>query len=242
MHRSLGTRARPLFPSCNPTSQVRTSCAESGKDRHSGSQSRRSTRGGVIGRQAAVIKDSGHTLPSQRLQSSARTRLSRADSAGGRPAGNASVINVPPLVRAKQGPRTPHAARGFLCAPPQSRTLYTPRQYTDNQDMGRRSSRRRCPSCWAALPRDAHPRRRYCSPACVARAYRARKRLGQNYQRVLAAERSPPPKEPTDLGVSCPGCGRQIYPGGRHLRIDARHCSPTCRQREWRQRRREKSS
>lgn len=35
---------------------------------------------------------------------------------------------------------------------------------------------RRCVWCQVRLPRQSSPRRRYCSPACVARAYRARAR------------------------------------------------------------------
>jgi hypothetical protein len=37
-------------------------------------------------------------------------------------------------------------------------------------------------------------------------------------------------------------CSTRIYPGGRNLRADARHCSPPSRQRDYRRRQREKSS
>ncbi|GAB4590278.1 hypothetical protein [Nocardia sp. IFM 10818] len=87
-------------------------------------------------------------------------------------------------------------------------------------------------------PRDAHPRRRYCSAACVARAYRARKRFGAIYQQVLDAGQRLVAGDDPAIGIICPGCGWWIYPGGRNLRADARHCSPTCRQRDYRRRRR----
>lgn len=44
-----------------------------------------------------------------------------------------------------------------------------------NQSVTRRPRPRRCANCRIPLPRDASPKRRYCSPRCVARAYRARK-------------------------------------------------------------------
>ncbi|GGM83983.1 hypothetical protein GCM10012275_63250 [Longimycelium tulufanense] len=77
------------------------------------------------------------------------------------------------------------------------------------------------------MPGGVAPRRRFCSPACVARAYRAR----QRQHNVVTLLR-------TVGGVTCPGCGWAIYPGGRYLRSDARYCSPTCRKRAWRARRR----
>jgi hypothetical protein len=87
---------------------------------------------------------------------------------------------------------------------------------------------------------DANPRRRYCSPACVARAYRARRRFGQEYRQVMAAvQRFTRGDEADGYGITCPGCGWMIYPGGRELRADARHCSTTCRKRDWRARQRE---
>ncbi|MFE2961188.1 CGNR zinc finger domain-containing protein [Nocardia tengchongensis] len=108
--------------------------------------------------------------------------------------------------------------------------------------MGQRSRLRRCPACRTTLSRDANPRRRYCSPACVARAYRARKRFGAIYKQVLEAGQRLVTGDDPEIGIICPGCGRWIYPGGRGLRADARHCSPTCRQRDYRRRRRERSS
>lgn len=53
---------------------------------------------------------------------------------------------------------------------------------------------------------------------------------GSNRADLLAAYRAG--------GIVCPGCGWVIYPGGYYLRSDARHCSPTCRKRDWRRRRR----
>ena len=102
--------------------------------------------------------------------------------------------------------------------------------------MARRSSRRRCASCGTALPRDANPRRRYCGPACAARAYRARKRHEQMYEQMVVDGRALVAGVEPEMGIICPGCGWRIYPGGTRLRADARHCSPTCRQRDYRAR------
>jgi hypothetical protein len=44
---------------------------------------------------------------------------------------------------------------------------------------GKRSGSGWCVQCHGALPLGAGPRRRYCSNACVARAYRARRRFGE---------------------------------------------------------------
>lgn len=49
-----------------------------------------------------------------------------------------------------------------------------------------RCIRRRRPSSGVLLPRGAHPRRRYSSVACVACAFRARRRFGRDYERFLA--------------------------------------------------------
>ncbi len=97
--------------------------------------------------------------------------------------------------------------------------------------LGSMVARRRCEACPNTLPLDANPRQRYCSPACVARAYRARHRFGDIYQRILHdSQHSLYGDDPdTDVGVACPGCGWRIYPGGRRLRADARHCSTRCR-------------
>lgn len=98
--------------------------------------------------------------------------------------------------------------------------------------MNRHRVRRRCPACAVMLPASAHPRRRYCSSACVARAYRFRKRFGTPCERL----RTTGQRLDAGAGIVCPGCGNQIFPGAPGMRADARHCSPTCRQRDYRQR------
>ncbi|QGK68730.1 hypothetical protein GIY23_03440 [Allosaccharopolyspora coralli] len=73
------------------------------------------------------------------------------------------------------------------------------------------------------------PRRRVCGNA---RAYRARRRRENALLRMLEAFPAVlTTGTPGAAGTVCPGCGWAIYPGGRRLRADARHCSDTCRQR-----------
>jgi hypothetical protein len=60
------------------------------------------------------------------------------------------------------------------------------------------------------------------------------------YEQLLAAGQRVIDGGEPEIGIICPGCGWRIYPGGRALRADARHCSPTCRQRDYRRRKREK--
>lgn len=111
-------------------------------------------------------------------------------------------------------------------------------------------ARRRCASCRKALPANANARRRYCGPACVARAYRARRRQ-QVHERIRAnvttAFAMMTRRELTvaevdfmwDVfeAVRCPQCGQVVWPGVRR-RADARYCSGRCRQAAARRRRR----
>lgn len=53
---------------------------------------------------------------------------------------------------------------------------------------------------------------------------------------LTAAQRTLDDPDMPEVGIICPGCGWRIYPGANRLRADARHCSPTCRQRDYRQR------
>lgn len=98
------------------------------------------------------------------------------------------------------------------------------------------------------LPRDAHARRRYCAPACVARAYRARRRAERAKQiqalvvRAYATAFVPDATAVELLSADrvmammrCPVCGVVVWKRiGR--RRDAVYCSPRCRTRGWRER------
>lgn len=103
-----------------------------------------------------------------------------------------------------------------------------------------------------------------CSPACVARAYRARRRarLADFRQRglikAMAITGPPPPyrnreayerwcsydEATRDLASSimgravCPVCGAVVWAGVRR-RADARYRSPACRTTAWRRRTRQ---
>ncbi|MEU8347682.1 hypothetical protein AB0C74_38795 [Spirillospora sp. NPDC048832] len=98
--------------------------------------------------------------------------------------------------------------------------------------------RRRCRVCREPLPADASRRRRYCSGACAARAYRARKRQAATFAMAIASGRALKGRaSPQELALvqahQCAQCGDTLWPG---LRSDAQYCSPACRQRAWRDR------
>lgn len=91
-----------------------------------------------------------------------------------------------------------------------------------------------CAVCGAGLPRTGSARRRYCSDACRALAYRDRQTSG----RIIAVGMLTAEAEITGdiealARLLCPECGQPVLPGGRRRR-DARYCSGTCRTRAWR--------
>ncbi|MDH6283942.1 hypothetical protein [Prescottella agglutinans] len=113
--------------------------------------------------------------------------------------------------------------------------------------MSARVRGRRCASCHARLPRDADVRRRYCSPRCVARAYRKRVRYAERHERAaqivhLFASLTFPERAAVVSGVlefpdiQCPVCGVVVWQGVRR-RSDARYCSAVCRSKAYRERR-----
>lgn len=106
---------------------------------------------------------------------------------------------------------------------------------------------RRCASCHTALPSDAYVRRRYCSPRCVARAYRKRVRYAERHERAaqivhLFASLTFPERAAVVSGelafpdIQCPVCGVVVWQGVRR-RIDTKYCSQACRSRAYRERR-----
>lgn len=111
-----------------------------------------------------------------------------------------------------------------------------------------RPRQRRCVSCRNPLPRVADPRRRYCSVACVARAYRHRVRMVDRYDRGRRivhsfAELTRAEKAGIASGtmiiprLQCPICHRVVWQGVRR-RADAVYCSTACKSKAARQRRR----
>lgn len=108
---------------------------------------------------------------------------------------------------------------------------------------------RRCPACGTALPADADPRRKFCSPACVARAYRKRVRLLDHYtrgRRIIRTFAQLTRIEKAGIvsgyltlpGIQCPVCGKVVWQGVRR-RTDAVYCSPACKGKAARDRRRQ---
>ncbi|MFD6479031.1 hypothetical protein ACFWEH_36590 [Streptomyces anulatus] len=96
---------------------------------------------------------------------------------------------------------------------------------------------RACAVCGAGLPRAGSARRRYCSDACRAAAYRDRQTSGRIIAvGVLTAEAQITDDTEALRRLLCPECGQPVLPGGRRRR-DARYCSGTCRTRAWRNRR-----
>ncbi|MFJ3402478.1 hypothetical protein ACIPM5_36550 [Streptomyces microflavus] len=96
---------------------------------------------------------------------------------------------------------------------------------------------RMCAVCGAGLPRAGPARRRYCSDACRAQAYRDRQTSGRIITiGVLTAEAEITGDIEALERLLCPVCQQPVLPGGRRRR-DARYCSGTCRTRAWRHRR-----
>ncbi|MCX4657609.1 hypothetical protein OG249_37770 [Streptomyces microflavus] len=94
-----------------------------------------------------------------------------------------------------------------------------------------------CAVCGAGLPRAGSARRRYCSGACRAQAYRDRQTSGRIIAiGVLTAEATATGDTEALERLLCPVCRQPVLPGGRRRR-DARYCSGTCRTRAWRHRR-----
>lgn len=102
------------------------------------------------------------------------------------------------------------------------------------------SAPRRCLHCRRALLADADPRRRFCTPACVARAYRKRVRTLRKRRRqtqVIALFAQLTRVEKAGIvtgclqlpGIQCPVCGQVVWQGVRR-RADAIYCSNACRQ------------
>lgn len=93
-----------------------------------------------------------------------------------------------------------------------------------------------CAVCGAGLPRAGPARRRYCSDACRAQAYRDRQTSGRIIAiGVLTAEATVTGDVEALERLLCPVCRQPVLPGGRRRR-DARYCSGTCRTRAWRHR------
>ncbi|MCI4041771.1 zinc finger MYND domain-containing protein [Streptomyces sp. TRM75563] len=91
-----------------------------------------------------------------------------------------------------------------------------------------------CAVCGAGLPRAGPARRRYCSDACRALAYRDRQTSGRIIAvGMLTAEAEIAGDIEALARLLCPECGQPVLPGGRRRR-DARYCSGTCRTRAWR--------
>lgn len=94
-----------------------------------------------------------------------------------------------------------------------------------------------CAVCGAGLPRAGPARRRYCSGACRAQAWRDRQTSGRIITiGVLTAEAEITGDVEALKRLLCPVCRQPVLPGGRRRR-DARYCSGTCRTRAWRHRR-----
>ncbi|MFF9639731.1 hypothetical protein ACF1D2_34775 [Streptomyces bacillaris] len=94
-----------------------------------------------------------------------------------------------------------------------------------------------CAAGGARLPRAGPARRRYCSGACRAQAYRDRQTSGRIIAvGVLTAETEATGDAELLERLLCPVCRQPVLPGGRR-RKDARYCSGTCRTRAWRHRR-----
>ncbi|MEU0002370.1 hypothetical protein ABZ069_36275 [Streptomyces microflavus] len=94
-----------------------------------------------------------------------------------------------------------------------------------------------CAVCGAGLPRAGSARRRYCSGACRAQAWRDRQTSGRIIAiGVLTAEAEIAGDVEALERLLCPVCGQPVLPGGRRRR-DARYCSGACRTRAWRHRR-----
>ncbi|MFH8670253.1 hypothetical protein ACH4F3_36060 [Streptomyces anulatus] len=94
-----------------------------------------------------------------------------------------------------------------------------------------------CAVCGARLPRAGSARRRYCSDACRALAYRDRQTSGRIIGvGLLTAEAEITGDIEALARLLCPECGQPVLPGGRRRR-DAAYCSGTCRTRAWRHRR-----
>ncbi len=188
----------------------------------------------------------GQSVRRSRFDSAPRAWTSASRSTQVWPANHKDVLTHEVHVVASCRVRKPDAAQGFSHwtrgRPHQVSPfcLDRARRNVTIDGTGSRTRPRKCPACRGALPRDAHPRRRYCSPACVAHAYRARKRSATVFERMRAVGLGGMTGEKPEAGIVCPGCGGRIYPGGRLLRADARHCSARCRQRDYRRRQREK--
>lgn len=108
------------------------------------------------------------------------------------------------------------------------------------------TSSRRCLDCGTPLPGDANPRRQFCGPACVSKAYRKRVQLldrrvrGRNvihtFARLTRGEKAGIVNGYLIVpGIQCPVCGQVIWQGVRH-RTDAVYCSARCRQAAYRRR------
>ncbi|MGW7231558.1 hypothetical protein [Streptomyces cyaneofuscatus] len=104
-------------------------------------------------------------------------------------------------------------------------------------DIGGVGRSRMCAVCGAGLPRAGSARRRYCSGACRAQAWRDRQTSGRIIAiGVLTAEATVTGDVEALEQLLCPVCWQPVLPGGCR-RKDARYCSGTCRTRAWRHRR-----
>jgi predicted nucleic acid-binding Zn ribbon protein len=111
------------------------------------------------------------------------------------------------------------------------------------------AGRRRCAHCRNLLPKDTGSRKKYCSPACVARAYRKRKSLKEKQflsttiigEEAAAFLRGEHGRE-RRIGAwqHCPACGAIVWAGVRR-RADAVYCSNACRSRAARARARNRA-
>lgn len=106
---------------------------------------------------------------------------------------------------------------------------------------------RRCLDCGRPLSASADPRRRFCGPACVSRAYRKRVRMIERYDRrrhIIRSFAQLTYFEKAGIvsgalaipGIQCPVCGKVVWQGVRR-RANAVYCGNACRQEAYRLRR-----